>query len=147
MSDIQVVGIGRQGSFTLADARALLPLVRSITEKYRLSVEKKFTRLEALDPVNIDLISEIEATVNLEIKEWHEKINKLGAKAKGLWLVDFDSGNGYFCWKFPERDILFWHTYTDGFSGRIPVQEIPEFVRNSDLKPVSSSENIVSTPT
>jgi hypothetical protein len=40
-----------------------------------------------------------------------------------LWIEDFDAGDGYFCWKFPERQIEFWHHYNDGFSKRIRVEE------------------------
>ena len=44
------------------------------------------------------------------------------AQIKGMWLADFDAGNGYYCWKFPENEIRFWHGYKDGFSGRVEIQ-------------------------
>jgi hypothetical protein len=35
--------------------------------------------------------------------------------------VDFDSGDGYWCWAFPEEDLDHWHDYEGGFSNRVPV--------------------------
>ncbi len=46
----------------------------------------------------------------------------LGLEAKGLWLVDFDNGDGYYCWSYPEPAITHYHGYGDGFGGRISIQ-------------------------
>ena len=46
----------------------------------------------------------------------------LGADVKGLWLVDFDSGAGYYCWQWPEQELAFFHTYDEGFAGRTRIQ-------------------------
>ena len=45
-----------------------------------------------------------------------------GLEAKGLWLVDFDNGEGYYCWSYPESSITHYHGYDDGFAGRISIQ-------------------------
>jgi hypothetical protein len=37
--------------------------------------------------------------------------------------VDFDAGDGYFCWKYPEAEALHWHEYKSGFPGRISLKE------------------------
>ena len=42
----------------------------------------------------------------------------LGADVKGLWLVDFDTGAGYYCWKWPEEELAYFHGYEEGFAGR-----------------------------
>jgi len=39
-----------------------------------------------------------------------------------LWLVDFDNGEGYYCWSYPEPAITHYHGYDDGFAGRISIQ-------------------------
>ncbi|MBI3396188.1 MAG: DUF2203 family protein, partial [Spirochaetia bacterium] len=57
------------------------------------------------------------------LTEWVHSIVGLGAEAKGLWLVDFDNGSGYFCWKYGEQDVLFEHTYEEGFSGRKRIED------------------------
>ena len=49
-------------------------------------------------------------------------ISRLGIEVKGLWLIDFDSGAGYYCWRHPETGLHFFHSYEDGFRGRMPIQ-------------------------
>jgi hypothetical protein len=41
---------------------------------------------------------------------------------KGLWLVDFDSGSGCYCWQWPEQRLEFYHGYDEGFAGRARIQ-------------------------
>ena len=106
----------------MIQARELLPLIYHITQSSHGRVKKLVNQLEAFKNANKDKAEELEKEINSQIGIWQEKIQKLGAHPKGLWLVDFDKGDGYFCWKFPENDILFWHGYQDGFSGRIEIQ-------------------------
>ena len=35
--------------------------------------------------------------------------------------VDWDSGDGYYCWRYPEASLSFYHSYEDGFKGRVPI--------------------------
>jgi hypothetical protein len=65
-----------------------------------------------------ELVARLEREVSSLILEWQSKIRRLGAEPQGLWIADFDSGTGYFCWKFPERTISHWHGYQDGFIRR-----------------------------
>ena len=122
MEDRELITINRGGIFSLAQARALLPVVRRITQEFSTRVEALMTRLETINLTQTETIQTVESEVNDLIRIWHEKIRKLGAKPKGLWLVDFDSGDGYFCWKYPEAEIDFWHSYQDGFTGRVPLE-------------------------
>ena len=41
--------------------------------------------------------------------------------APSSWLVDFDNGEGYYCWKYPEDTVGHFHGYEDGFAGRISI--------------------------
>ena len=52
---------------------------------------------------------------------WAAAVRGLGLETKGLWLVDFDNGDGYYCWRYPEPVISHYHGYDDGFAGRIPI--------------------------
>lgn len=125
MKDREVVTINRSGIFSLDQARAVLPIIRRITSEFSVNVEALMARLESVSLTQTETITRLEAEVNDLIKLWHEKVRKLGARPKGLWLVDFDSGDGYFCWKHPEADLAYWHSYDDGFTGRKPVENRP----------------------
>ncbi len=50
------------------------------------------------------------------------EVQSLGLEAKGLWLVDFDNGEGYYCWCYPEETVAHYHGYEDGFRGRTRIQ-------------------------
>ena len=53
---------------------------------------------------------------------WAEAMMQLGLEVKGLWLVDFDNGSGYYCWRYPEAGLLFYHSHEEGFRGRMRIQ-------------------------
>jgi len=99
-------------------------VVYRITETSQKEVRVLAIRLEGIKNMSPSRASEIEAEINRIISQWQSKLTKLGAKPKGLWLADFDSGDGYFCWKFPETTLSFWHGYKDGFSGRRPIRPL-----------------------
>lgn len=109
--------------FTLREADELLPLIYRITDEVHGRVKKMIHRIEAFQGANPILVSEIEAEINLELNKWQNKISRLGAVPKGMWLADFDHGTGYYCWKFPETQIRFTHGYQDGFTGRVEIRE------------------------
>jgi hypothetical protein len=109
--------------FTLDDARAVLPIVFRITKVYSEKVEGLIDRIEAVSGHNEALATEIERQINTLIQEWQGKVERLGALPKGLWIADFDAGDGYYCWKYPERSIDYWHKYADGFSKRVHVTQ------------------------
>lgn len=66
---------------------------------------------------------DLENEIGQVLREWETKVENLGGKPKGLWHVDFDSGDGFFCWKFPQKEILYWHRYHDGATKKISVQD------------------------
>lgn len=127
MGDRGLITINRQEVFSLGEAQQILPVVRRITQEFSVKVDGLIARLEAVDPSQVDLARELEDEVNQWIHAWHEKIKKLGAVPRGLWFVDFDSGDGYFCWKYPESSIDYWHDYNDGFSKRIPLVQLERY--------------------
>ncbi|MCB0407848.1 MAG: DUF2203 domain-containing protein [Bdellovibrionales bacterium] len=122
--DRGLITINRSGGFSIEEAREILPVVRRITQEYSVKVEALIARLESMDPNSTGAVNELENQVNEWIKSWHIKIKKLGAKPKGLWLVDFDAGDGYYCWKYPEKELNYWHAYDDGYTGRKPIEEV-----------------------
>lgn len=107
-------------SFTLEEARRLLPEVRQLTEG---AYKRMSGFLE--DPERLPDEGEVDAEtleeVNEIVSEWVGGIISLGCEIKGLWLVDFDCGHGYYCWKYPEESIEHYHSYEDGYSGRMKI--------------------------
>ena len=49
-------------------------------------------------------------------------MEELGIEVKGPGLVDFDSGDGYWCWRWPEEALDYYHGYDEGFAGRVRIQ-------------------------
>ena len=95
--------------FTYEEAAALLPQAQRITEDAVAEVES--------------LPESEEATADSEriITDWAGAIIELGIEVKGLWLIDFDNGSGYYCWQHPEASISHYHGYDEGFAGRMRI--------------------------
>jgi hypothetical protein len=125
--------------FSLDEAQALLPLVYRLTEESAREVKYLMACIEALPDKKSGRALDIQQKINSIIEKWQNKLERLGAKPKGLWLADFDFGEGYFCWKFPEIKILHKHGYQDGFTGRILISSNEESNENcpspNELRP------------
>lgn len=121
----QIVARDDPRIFTLSEAEVLFPLVRRITQAAYNELEPVRRNLEAMIPTN-PLIREVERQYEAVVKRWVAKMERLGLVVKGLWLVDFDTGDGYLCWKFPELRLGYYHGYHEGYSGRRPLREIIE---------------------
>ena len=107
--------------FALDEARALLPRVRQLTAEAVLRAEaltEELQRVPEHDPAHGQLSDALQEIVD----GWAGKIRALGIEVKGLWLVDFDNGEGYYCWKYPEDTVAHYHGYDEGFAGRISIQ-------------------------
>jgi len=129
-----VIEINRKKVFSQQEVSKLLPLIYRLTDEAQSEVKKIINFIEAHANNKSTLVHELETRLNEIVTRWQMKIEKLGAEPKGLWLADFDSGDGYFCWKFPETEICYWHGYQDGFTGRILIKEKsrPETYENSN---------------
>jgi len=107
-------------TFTLKDAQLLLPAVRSRTadavEQAR-AVAERLDRLPNGHPDRDLLLTALDRV----IAEWTSAIKAHGAEVKGLWLVDFDTGEGYYCWRYPEAAVQHYHGYDEGFAGRMKI--------------------------
>ena len=117
----EVLYLNKTKRFTLDEARSLLPHVRKRTGQ---AVEEATPLIETLQDSGLSNDERERVSQELEeiINGWANDITHIGAVAKGLWLVDFDSGGGYYCWRFDEAELGFFHTYDDGFAGRTPIQ-------------------------
>src|SRR5215212_804799 len=107
--------------FSLVEARALLPKVRQLTAEAVIRAEaiaEELQRVPQEDPAH----QQLSAALNEIVNGWADTIRTLGVEVKGLWLVDFDNGEGYYCWKYPEDTVAHYHGYEDGFAGRMSIQ-------------------------
>lgn len=121
----KIISFNTKKVFRLEELNDLLPVVIKITKEAKGKTDELLNQLYSLTDVapGSDLAKSLEAQIDKHIIEWQDKVGKLGGKTKGLWLADFDAGDGYYCWKFPEEQIYFWHRYSEGFNGRIPLSE------------------------
>jgi len=96
--------------FTYEQAAALLPEAQRLTEE-------AVAEVEAL-PESESAAAESERIIT----DWAGSIIELGIEVKGLWLIDFDNGSGYYCWQHPEPSLQHFHGYDEGFSARVKLQ-------------------------
>ncbi len=111
------IGTGPR-KFSLAETNQLLVLIHKITEDTDRDVTKISRQLELASHFDSILAQKSKKEIDRLIDSWFRKIEKLGGTPKGIWLIDFDFGQGYYCWKYPEVKIQHWHLYDEGFLGR-----------------------------
>ena len=106
--------------FTLEEVRLLLPRVKEITQHSYEVVEALQEHLESTEEPRE--VRRLETQVNEALQKWAAALKDLGVEVKGLWLADFDSGDGYYyCWQLGEDNIEHFHRYETGFAGRRPI--------------------------
>lgn len=107
--------------FTYDEAVALMPEVRARTEEAVRELESLIG--EEIDWFDEELEIPAESAIDYEriVSAWASAIADLGIEVKGLWLIDFDSGGGYYCWRWPENALQFFHGYEEGFRGRVEL--------------------------
>jgi len=94
------------------------------------SYEEAAALLPEVQRLTADAVEEVEALANdaprdeaqQVVGRWAESVMKMGIEVKGLWLIDFDNGSGYYCWQYPEESLQYFHGYDDGFGGRVKLQ-------------------------
>ncbi len=107
--------------WTLASAREMLGEVRERTGKAVEEVEALLVERQKL-PNGTPQAAAADRTVAERVGRWAREMEALGADVKGPWLVDFDNGSGYFCWRWPEESLDYFHGYDEGFAGRRRIQ-------------------------
>lgn len=103
--------------WTLEEALEEFPKIKRITEDF---YEEALTISKLLSE-NIyreNEMEKMESEIQELIQIWRFTMQELDVDVKGIWLVDFDNGKGYYCWRIGEEDLLYEHTYEEGFAGR-----------------------------
>ncbi|MGE4231910.1 MAG: DUF2203 domain-containing protein [Bacteriovoracia bacterium] len=106
--------------FSLSEARSLLPDLQKVTQKANDRVSELVMSLDAMVPEDPDF-HETRKEIDRTVKSWAKKVETHGCLVKGIWLVDFDNGHGYYCWNYPEEEVDHFHGYDEGFSKRIRI--------------------------
>jgi len=110
------MGVGDR-RWTLEAARELIPDVRARTARAVAEAEA-IDAERALQDANAPERAALEEKLEAVVTRWAREMEALGLEVKGLWLIDFDSGSGYYCWRWPEERLEYYHTYEAGFAGR-----------------------------
>ncbi|MFY9822478.1 MAG: DUF2203 family protein [Thermoanaerobaculia bacterium] len=106
--------------FSYDEAVNTFPVVRDLTTAAVRQVEALLNSVASRDELD-SRRDEVEEARERIVRAWAQQISTLGCEVKGVWLVDWDSGDGYYCWRFPEQSLSFFHTYDEGFEGRLPI--------------------------
>jgi hypothetical protein len=110
----------RNRIFSYDEALTTFPAVRDLTAAAVRQIDALTANVGSLDELD-DRRNELETERQRIVGLWAREVMSLGCEVKGLWLVDWDSGDGYYCWRFPEQAIAFFHNYEEGFEGRLPI--------------------------
>lgn len=102
--------------FTYEEAAALLPEVQRITAAAVDEAEELIRQVST--EAEADALAGRYQNI---VTRWAEAIMRLGIEVKGLWLIDFDNGSGYYCWRHPEPSLQYFHGYEEGFAGRVKL--------------------------
>jgi hypothetical protein len=106
--------------FSLQQAREMLPHIKHLTAEAVRRAESLASQIQSVgeeDPAH----AQLSGALNDVLTGWADEVRALGPEVKGLWLVDFDNGEGYYCWCYPEETIGHFHGYEEGFAGRVGI--------------------------
>ena len=111
--------------FHLEEAGDLLPLVKKVTAiSYQQlgPVQDRLNRMLANDPRR----AQHEQAYQLIVSNWKKTIERLGVTTTGLWMVDFDLGNGCLAWRYPELSLAYFREHGKSFEERIKLADYIE---------------------
>lgn len=106
--------------FSYEEALTIFPVVRDLTADAAQQVAAVGRELESLE-ADSDRRQDLESSQQTIVEQWTREIEALGLEVKGLWLVDWDCGDGYYCWRHPEPGLAHFHGYDEGFANRVPI--------------------------
>jgi len=106
--------------FSYDEALSVFPVVRDMTAAAVHQIAALTRELEGEEAESARR-AELEASHQEIVEQWAREIEAFGLAVKGLWLVDWDCGDGYYCWRYPESSLAHFHGYDEGFASRMPI--------------------------
>ncbi len=126
--------------YSIAEANAMLPLLRSILRDVTTlanELRDRFERLsrlqstKGLDHAHEEEVQQLAEEFERGQEKMHEfehELTKLGVELKDHYtgLIDFrhmhEGREVYLCWRLGEAEVEHWHELDSGFSGRKKLQ-------------------------
>lgn len=103
----EIIRILRPRQFTEEEAQGLLPTVKRITVHAAMEAEKITDQLRFI-PRDEPIFNRLSSELDLVIRRWAIKISKLGLKPSGIWIVDFDAGEGLYTWRLGDEQVSYF---------------------------------------
>lgn len=105
-----VIPIHSRRTFTQDEAEELLPILRRITEVADARTRELHEQLRWV-PREEPLAERLQADLDLVVRRWAVKVSRLGCEPRGVWLIDFDAGDGWFSWRYGDEQLSFFHPH------------------------------------
>jgi hypothetical protein len=106
----EIIPILHARTFSQEEAENLLPYVRRITASAAAEAEKITDQLRFI-PRDEPIFNRLSTDLDLVIRRWAIKIKKLGLRPSGIWIVDFDAGEGWFSWRLGDESVSFFNAH------------------------------------
>lgn len=116
-----VIPIHSRRVFSQDEAESILPVVRRITERASAAAEEINDQIKFI-PADEPLHKRLNMEMDLIVRRWAIKVAKLGVNPRGVWLVDFDAGNGWFSWRMGDENLSFFHPHSVGPDRDLPAE-------------------------
>jgi len=113
-----VIPIHSSRKFTHEEAEEILPIIRRITERTAAratEIQEQLRWIPVEEPLHRRLNMRLESIFRL----WATKVAHLGCEPRGMWLVDFSTGDGWFSWRYGDEGLNFFRSH------RSPEDRIP----------------------
>ena len=105
-----VIPIHSRRQFTQGEAEELLPILRRITEAADSRAREIHEQLRWV-PREEPLAARLQGDLDLVVRRWAIKVSRLGCAPRGVWLVDFDAGDGWYSWRYGDEQLSFFHPH------------------------------------
>lgn len=116
----EIIPILSDRRFTEEEAENLLPTVKRITTQAAAEASKIEEQLRFI-PREEPIFKRLAADLDLVIRRWAIKVKKLGLRPSGMWIVDFDAGEGWFSWRLGDEHVSYFSS--PGAEFAVPPEE------------------------